>query len=168
MDETVAQLVGDATKRRLFAAGVDNLLAMFVALFITSRLPGSSDKNLAMGLAVVVYLSYFLGQEATWSNTIGKRLFGLRLCRLNGESCGGWEASVRTLTRIVEVNPLLLGGLPAAIVGVTSKRHQRLGDMLGGCVVIPASEVEHIHAAVQQSDASDEVRAAQSERGPRS
>ena len=146
MDETAAQLVGDATKRRLFAAGVDNLLAMFLALFAASRLPASSDKNLAMGLAIVVYLTYFLGQEATWSNTIGKRLFGLRLCRLNGEPCGWPEASIRTLARIVEVNPILLGGLPAAIVGATSKRHQRLGDMLGGCVVIRASEIGRILA----------------------
>jgi uncharacterized RDD family membrane protein YckC len=156
MDGAAVELVGDATKRRLFAASVDNLLAMFLALLTASYLPPSADKRLALGLASIVYLIYFLGQEATWSNTIGKRLFGLQLCRLDGKSCGWRGASIRTLTRIVEVNPILLGGLPGAIVGAISKRHQRLGDMLSGCVVIRVSDVQRRRADVPQSKATGE------------
>jgi uncharacterized RDD family membrane protein YckC len=124
---------------------------MFLALLTASQLPASTDKNVAMGLAIVVYLLYFLIQEAAWSNTIGKRLFGLRLCSLSGEPCGWAVASIRTATRILEVNPILLGGLPAAIVGALSKRHQRLGDILSGSIVIRAASLQLNRAAVQQS-----------------
>ena len=108
-------LVGDATKRRLFAASVDNLLAMFVALMTASYVPELGLAAHAPLIAATgVYLAYFLVQEALWSNTVGKRLFGLRLCCLDGSPCGWAEAAGRTATRIIEVNPVLFGGLPAA------------------------------------------------------
>jgi uncharacterized RDD family membrane protein YckC len=127
--------VGDATKRRLFAAGVDNLLAMFVALLVASRLPERPAGG-AMSVAVVTYLVYFFVQEGIWSRTLGKRFFGLEICRLNGERCGWTAAAIRTATRILEANPALLGGLPAALAGSVSRRHQRFGDMLSGSVVV--------------------------------
>ncbi len=130
-----AALVGDATKRRVFAASLDNLLAMFVALLAASRLPEVGDA-VAAAAAVVGYLAYFLVQEGIWSNTVGKRTFGLEIRRLGGQRCGWVAASIRTGARVVEANPVLLGGLPAALTGAFSKRHQRLGDMLAGSVVI--------------------------------
>jgi len=109
-----------------------------------SRFPGlvAADPSSA---AVVTYLAYFLVQEGVWSNTLGKRLFGLRISRLDGSPCGWNAAFVRTVTRILEATPILFGGLPAALAGAFSKRHQRFGDMLSGCVVIRAttSQVEH-------------------------
>jgi hypothetical protein len=46
-------LVGDATKLRIFAASVDNLLAMFFAHFTASRLPELPDTD-RLSVAVVV------------------------------------------------------------------------------------------------------------------
>ncbi len=132
-----ALLTGDASKFRLFAASVDNILAMAAALLAASWLSGIAGEA-TVGVAVCVYLAYFLVQEATWSNTIGKRLFGLRLCRLDGVRCGWVGASIRTALRVAEVNPILLGGLPAVLAGGLSKRHQRVGDMLAGTVVTRA------------------------------
>ena len=148
-------LVGDATKRRLFAAGVDNLLAMFAALLAASRLPQLPD-GVTMSVAVGTYLAYFLVQEALWSNTLGKRLFGLEVRRLDGARCGWTAAAIRTAMRVLEVNPVLLGALPAAIAGSVSKRHQRFGDMLSGCLVVRAGAHEPEHEAVEQGDEADE------------
>jgi uncharacterized RDD family membrane protein YckC len=150
-----SSLIGDATKFRIFAASVDNLLAMLAALFTASRLPGLPDPD-RVSVAVVTYLTYFWLQEAIWSNTVGKRLFGLCIRRLNGARCGWGAAFVRTVTRVVEVNPVVLGGLPAALLGAFSRRHQRLGDLLSGCVVIRASDLSSKHRAVQQGDEADE------------
>jgi len=148
-------LIGDATKFRIFAASVDNLLAMFGALFTASSLPGLPDSD-RVGVAVATYLTYFWIQESIWSNTVGKRVFGLCIRQLNGARCGFWPASIRTATRVVEANPLI-GGLPAALLGAFSKRHQRLGDMLSGCVVIRASEVPLEHGALDALDGGGSV-----------
>jgi uncharacterized RDD family membrane protein YckC len=43
---------------------------------------------------------------------------------------------VRTLARLVEVNPLLLGALPAGIAILSSSRRQRIGDWLANTVVV--------------------------------
>jgi uncharacterized RDD family membrane protein YckC len=56
--------------------------------------------------------------------------------RLDGRPCGVRESLIRTLTRIIEANPLLFGGLPAGIVVMSSERRQRLGDTLAGTIVI--------------------------------
>jgi uncharacterized RDD family membrane protein YckC len=45
------------------------------------------------------------------------------------------------LLRLVEVNPLLVGGLPAGIVAVLSPRKQRLGDMLAGTLVVYRGDI---------------------------
>ena len=50
--------------------------------------------------------------------------------------------------RLLEVNPLLFGGLPAGIAILTSERKQRIGDMLAGTVVVSSNlkwedEVSH-------------------------
>ena len=48
---------------------------------------------------------------------------------------------MRTLLRLFEVNPLLLGGIPAAIAVLCSKNRQRLGDMLAGTYVIRTKDL---------------------------
>jgi uncharacterized RDD family membrane protein YckC len=150
-------LVGDATQRRLFAAGIDNLLAMFFGLLAASRLPEIAAND-RVGIAVGTYLLYFLLQEGGWSNTLGKRLFGLRICRMDGSACGWGAALVRTATRVVEANPVLFGGLPAALTGAFSKRHQRVGEMLSGCLVVRTTSRAAKDGDVQQADAADEAR----------
>lgn len=56
--------------------------------------------------------------------------------KLDGSRCD-WKASlIRGGLRILEVNPLLLGGLPAGIAILSSERKQRIGDMIAGTVVV--------------------------------
>lgn len=149
-------LIGDASKWRIFAASVDNLLAMFLALFTASRLPGLPDAD-RLSVAVAAYLGYFFLQEAAWSNTLGKRIFGLCVRKLDGAPCGLGPAFVRTATRLVEANPII-GALPAALMGAFSKRHQRFGDWLSGCVVTRVDALSSEPGAVQQGAEADEAR----------
>ena len=37
---------------------------------------------------------------------------------------------------VIEVNPLLLGGLPAGLVVIATERKQRIGDLLAGTLVV--------------------------------
>ena len=62
-------------------------------------------------------------------------LFGLWVRRLEGGPCSWKQAGIRTIARLIEVNPLLLGGLPAGIVILMTEKRQRIGDILAGTVV---------------------------------
>ena len=62
--------------------------------------------------------------------------FNLHRLQLDGSRCKLMSAMLRTLLRVIEVNPILLGALPAGIVLLVTKRKQRLGDLLAGTVVI--------------------------------
>lgn len=116
----MTELNGDATKSRLFAAGVDNFFATLLCLLIASKLPGIESSWIRWEFAIFAYLGYFLVQEATWHTTLGKWLFGLTIVCLDGGAVGWPEAGSRTLLRIVEVNPILLGMLPGAIAMILS------------------------------------------------
>jgi uncharacterized RDD family membrane protein YckC len=117
---------------------------MLVSILLASYLPKGIGQA-RWAVVVAIYLGYYLVQEGAWFTTLGKRLFGLRVARLDGSHCGSGSAAVRTVTRNIEVNPVLLGVLPGGLAVAPSKRHQRVGDMLSGSVVVSIGE-----GAVQQ------------------
>ena len=149
-------LEGVAGKGRYFAMGIDATIAAALGLLSASLIDLSSRGSMA--IAMGVYLLYFLVQEGAWSTTLGKRLLGLHVCRLDGSPCGWFRAAIRTSARLIEVNPVLpFGALPGAIAVATTKRRQRLGDLAAGTVVTfrPTDIASRIEA-VQQGDEADE------------
>jgi len=128
-------IVGDATKARAIAAFIDNLLASAFMLFVVAIVPESLPA-VKGSLIIVGYLGYFAVLEATWSRTVGKYFQGLIVRKLDGSRCDWKAAIIRTLLRIVEVNPVLFGALPAGLIIIFSERKQRLGDELAGTVVV--------------------------------
>jgi uncharacterized RDD family membrane protein YckC len=127
--------IADAGKPRIFGFIIDNLLATILGFGIASIMP---ENRVLGGLSVcVAYLLYFFVFEAVWSRTPGKFLTGLEVRRSDGSNGSVRTAAIRTLARILEANPLLLGGLPAGIAILVTKRKQRLGDLLAGTVVVP-------------------------------
>lgn len=126
---------GDASKRRIFAMIIDNLIAMMAAVPIGARILGVPD-SLRWLLVITLYLGYFAVSEAVWSKTLGKALFDLKVVQTNGEPADWGSAIIRTLARVVEVNPILLGALPGALVVTFSRRKQRIGDLLAETLVV--------------------------------
>ena len=126
---------GDGTKARFIATFIDNIIALVLSIVIAGLIPENAT-ILRGTLLVSVYLSYYFVLESLWSRTIGKFLQGLIVRKLNGEA-GDWKtAFIRTLLRIVEVNPVLFGAIPAGLILISSERKQRLGDMLAGSIVV--------------------------------
>jgi uncharacterized RDD family membrane protein YckC len=80
---------------------------------------------------------YFVLLEWLWNGqTIGKRLFGLRVISEDGEPARFVAVIVRNLVRVVDFLPFFYGfGLVALII---SPRSQRLGDYAGGTFVVRA------------------------------
>ncbi len=56
------------------------------------------------------------------------------------------QVLVRTVFRLIEVNPLLAGGVPAGIVAAISKRKQRLGDLVANTYVILSRDLAKIQS----------------------
>lgn len=65
--------------------------------------------------------------------TPGKRLMGLRVVGIDGAPVGLLESLVRNLLRALEL-PLLYA--PGVIAVATTARHQRIGDLVAGTMVV--------------------------------
>jgi uncharacterized RDD family membrane protein YckC len=126
---------GDASKERLIAVFIDHLIAFGLMLFIVALVPERFPVIKGI-FFFLIYLGYFVVLEALWSRTLGKFFKGLMVRKLDGTRCDWKAALIRSGLRIIEVNPLLLGGLPAGIAVITSSRKQRLGDLLAGTLVV--------------------------------
>ncbi len=142
-------LVGISRSPRYWAAFFDQTLAMvgfFILASIASEyLPRSRTTTLDVITGVLVfslYFGYFFLCEASFSTTPGKYWYGLCVRHLDGSKCGVVGAFLRTITRFVEVNPIMLGALPAVISIHITERKQRLGDLLAGTVVVDRRSVK--------------------------
>jgi uncharacterized RDD family membrane protein YckC len=80
-------------------------------------------------------LSYFFVFEALRGQTIGKRSVGLHVESVRGGSASLNQVSARTVLRLIDVLPIfyLLG---ATVAVLTGSRRRRLGDWVGGTVVV--------------------------------
>ena len=128
-------MIGDASKARLIAVFIDHLFAFALTLLVVALVPESLPVIKAV-FFFLTYLAYFVLLEALWSRTLGKFFQGLIVRKLDGSRCDWKAALIRSALRIVEVNPLLIGGFPAGLVIITSERKQRIGDLLAGTLVV--------------------------------
>ncbi|HBB97115.1 MAG TPA: hypothetical protein DC054_17195 [Blastocatellia bacterium] len=128
-------LIGDASKARIAAFIIDNLIACLLAI-LSVGLIGSPNPYVSGSILGLVYLGYFFCFEALWSRTPGKFLQGLVVLKTDGSRCRVKDHIIRTLARTIEANPILLGGMPAGVAIFASARKQRIGDSLAGTVVV--------------------------------
>jgi uncharacterized RDD family membrane protein YckC len=93
-------------------------------------------------LLFLVFAGYFTFFEWIWSGqTPGKRWLKLRVIREDGRPITFWEASVRNLLRPLDMFPM--GSYSIGLIAVfVSTRDQRIGDMVGGTVVVREREAE--------------------------
>ncbi len=98
-------------------------------------------------LWVILLLGYYPLLEAFLGATPGKYAAGIRVVDENGGRPGLWKAILRTLARLIEVNPVLFGCIPAGIIVLTSKKKQRLGDMMAGTFVLTSADSRRVRKA---------------------
>src|SRR3989442_3456961 len=132
---------------RGFAALVDYIIATLIyigAFFMCTTFANAIGVQAAspyFGIAVLLTFalawSYFILLE--WlgnGQTIGKRIFGLRVIADDGAPAGFIAVLVRNLLRVVDFLPSFYGlGLLAIVL---SSRSQRLGDLAAGTFVVRA------------------------------
>ena len=100
-------------------------LGLSMHLFITFTIVG----------IFIINWSYFVLFELLWDGqTPGKKALGLRVEGLDGLNPRFWQSAVRNLLRLVDSLPWGYGlGLSSVFL---SPRGQRLGDILGGTMVV--------------------------------
>lgn len=123
-------------RRRRWALAIDNLVLTPLAL----AFGGAGNA----GEGIVVYLAFMLAYcficEALTGQTIGKRIMGLRVVRLDGRPLNLTAVAGRSLLLLVD---LQLAGLVGYLAMRLSGRRQRLGDLLAGTVVAEAEGFPH-------------------------
>jgi len=133
-------LSGDASKARIIAFVIDNLVACFIAILTVGSI--HTDSSIVGGTTVCsIYLGYFFIFELLWSRTPGKFIQGLVVRNIDGTRTSLTGHLIRTVTRLLEANPILLGGIPAGIAIFASVRKQRIGDSLARTVVVSRRDV---------------------------
>jgi uncharacterized RDD family membrane protein YckC len=131
--------------RRLIAAIVDGVITLlgfgFAIAALTNRAsigPDGAEFNLEGGPALLLFalmFAYYVAMEAMLGATAGKFLLGVRIRTLDGDPIGWTAAIVRNLLRPFDTGL----GLVTAILILALPRHQRLGDLAAGTVVLRAS-----------------------------
>ncbi|MGH2471515.1 MAG: RDD family protein [Candidatus Limnocylindria bacterium] len=127
-------------------AAIADFLIVFVLTFavgfafqtLTVMAPSLEDwAGWVVFFELLVAWLYFVLLEWLWNGqTIGKRVFGLRVISEDGEPARFVAVIVRNLVRVVDFLPFFYGfGLVTLIV---SSRSQRLGDYAGGTFVVRA------------------------------
>ena len=131
---------------RGFAAMVDFLMATLVFIGSLWAFSTASERvgirtvqlyGVLVLLTFAIAWSYFVLLEWLWQGqTIGKRIYGLRVIRDDGAPAGFLAVLIRNLLRLVDFLPAFYGlGLVTVIV---TTRSQRLGDIAAGTYVVRA------------------------------
>jgi uncharacterized RDD family membrane protein YckC len=132
--------------------GIAQILGLLAVLF--SFLPGISQAIADFARAIQVFLTFavsvFYGIALEWlwrGQTVGKRLFGLRVVDERGLNLTLRQIVLRNLFRMVDILPSMVY-LVGATSCLLSKRCQRLGDIAAGTLVI--REVKVPEPAIDQ------------------
>src|SRR2546430_644168 len=131
---------------RGFAAVIDFLIATVIAFtadVILAWAGAFNPANLFLfgGLTLIVTLgliwAYFILLEWLWNGqTIGKRVFKLRVINEDGSPAQFTAVLIRNLLRLVDFLPAFYG--VGVLVIVLSPKSQRLGDLAAGTYVVRA------------------------------
>ena len=131
---------------RGFAAVLDFFVATLIVttayIVLALSTPLLEDAiNGAMGIALILTLSliwaYFILLEWLWNGqTLGKRVYGLRVITEDGSPAPFTAVLVRNLLRLVDFLPAFYG--VGVLVIILSPKSQRLGDLAAGTYVVRA------------------------------
>lgn len=137
--DVVLDLAGPGT--RISSGAIDlviQLVIAFIGLVIVGGLSSAIGDDWATVIASILAFLLLFFYDVAWEllndgRTPGKALLGLRVVRDDGRRVDPGSSVLRNLLRIVEA-PLFYA--PGIIMVTMTKRHQRLGDLVAGTLVV--------------------------------
>lgn len=131
-------------------------------LFINDVLdPASAGAKEGLILSAIVFSYYSITLalfEGIWGQTIGKRLMGLIVVRIDGTPCTIAGALIRNILRPLDALPYPILPIPylTGIITLSStERRQRIGDIIGKTMVVRADEDITIMKTDQNTHTTD-------------
>jgi uncharacterized RDD family membrane protein YckC len=124
--------------RRWLAAMLDAVLLAGLFWLIARALEtvfGAGTALWALGGWAAAAIAYFLITEGVWGQSLGKYAASVAVVDDAGRPPGVLRAAIRTLVRVIEINPLLVAAWAISF----SKDRQRLGDYAAGTFVVPTA-----------------------------
>lgn len=131
--------------RRWGATWIDFLLFLSTAGLVIKLLVPLSI--VFWWLWIAGFLAYYPLCEGLTGKTLGKLLCRILVVDSRGKIPGMKKALLRTLARLIEANPFLMGGIPAGIIVLLSKTKQRLGDMGAETFVLCTKDLSKLDEA---------------------
>ena len=128
--------------RRWGATWID-LLFLALCCLAPLALPAKVRPVLYL-FVVLLVIAYYPVLERLYGRTLGKFVCRVRVVNAAGAHPSWGQVVIRTLLRLVEVNPLALGGVPAGIAVLASRRRQRLGDMAADTFVLREEDYRYL------------------------
>jgi uncharacterized RDD family membrane protein YckC len=127
---------GELLLRRWGATWIDFIL---FAVMIFAPLVFTEVRGLEVlapsGFAGV--LVYYPLTEGLWGRTLGMLVTGTIIVDADGRRANFGKVMIRTLFRLIEVNPFFLGGIPAGVALLSTECKQRIGDLAAQTYVLP-------------------------------
>jgi len=130
---------------RIFAFVLDQVILIFGCMLLMGLIgaAGIVDSNLLVLCISPFYLFYTLLMESFLDGrTLGKMAMGIKVLKLTGREASFQDYFIRWVFRLVDI--LFSFGSLASIMISSSKRGQRLGDMLANTVVVRTKEDKSI------------------------
>lgn len=128
--------------RRWAATVIDSIILMgLIGLIAVSEEMGDDYLAIAMLGWVIGFFSYYLLLEGLTGYTLGKFVLRIQAVNETGGVPGFVKSLIRTALRVVDTNPLLMGGLPAGIFVLVTKKKQRIGDMAAKTYVVKVRDL---------------------------
>lgn len=155
--------------RRVLAALIDLAVvgAGWALILAAAGLFGDSTSEIgaplsAVGLGWALY--YYFACESGGGQTLGKRVMKIRVVDVDGAPAGIREVALRTVLRVVDGLFFYLIGL--IVMLATKERRGRLGDLVGGTMIVSADEPAPAVAPVRLDAAPEAPRVPIAESGP--
>lgn len=103
-------------------------------LGLLQGLSGLVQTLLAVGIFATQWMYWTLSEVFLHGQTLGKRLLGIRVVRMDGSPVGLYESAMRNLLRAVDFLPAFYA--TGSISMLFTKQHRRLGDLLAGTLLV--------------------------------
>jgi uncharacterized RDD family membrane protein YckC len=123
--------------RRWIGCWID-LVVVAACLLVPDSVLGNERYQSTIVVWLLLPVAYFVVGELAWGRTLGKLVTGTVVVNERGGRPGIGQVLARTVARVIEVNPLLMGGVPAGIAVAVSSKKQRIGDMIANTYVVSA------------------------------
>jgi uncharacterized RDD family membrane protein YckC len=137
------EIVLATSGQRLTAGLIDAAPIILSLVYVISNQQTLQDPDITwiipVLIAIAIYLIHTTLCELISGRTLGKFFVGLQVVAIDGKRARIGSILIRNLLRVIDVFPI-----PLALLILTSPMRQRLGDLLGGTIVIvtPAEEDE--------------------------